>query len=368
MSLLPSRRQDLQALQVTPTTHAGLWLDKYTLHIQTTGHMADRDEADPRQSLVAQAADIPTPALYTDFFARWQQALIGLGAQSKRARTLGRIAIGLGNESVIETAITLHHTYGVPYLPGSALKGLAAGFAAQRLGPDWQESSAAYRTVFGTTAQAGYVTFFDAYPFPQPKSLLQPDIMAIHHPGYYQKAGESPPADWDDPNLVPFPTATGAYLIALAGPRAPWADAWVTTTFQILGFALAELGIGAKTSSGYGRLVFDAHEQAPGGAPAASATGQQPPPQESYALAKKRLLSEEPPPGRQRGAVRNTRDTYAFIAAVGGGAEVFVHQSDLRGGQGPLRNDQVVEFRLIPAAGKQRPKATDVVVLLQPHT
>src|SRR5207302_10163433 len=63
------------------------------------------------------------------------------GAKKRIAHVKGRMIIGLGDESVLETAITLHRTYGVPYIPGSALKGLAAAYVRQRLGEAWQKGS-----------------------------------------------------------------------------------------------------------------------------------------------------------------------------------------------------------------------------------
>ena len=170
--------------------------------------------------------------------------------------------IGLGDESVLETAITLHRTYGVPYIPGSALKGLAATYARQRLGEAWQkdsEASEAYKIVFGNTDDTGYITFFDALYIPGTgfkQKALYPDVIAVHHQKYYQDSN-NPPADWDDPNPVPFLTATGSYLIALAGSELQEQEAWIEKTFAILRHALAEMGIGAKTSSGYGRLELE---------------------------------------------------------------------------------------------------------------
>ena len=35
-----------------------------------------------------------------------------------------RLALGLGLDNVYETGITLHHTYGIPYIPASSLKGV----------------------------------------------------------------------------------------------------------------------------------------------------------------------------------------------------------------------------------------------------
>ena len=39
-----------------------------------------------------------------------------------------RMVIGLGNESVYETSMILHHIYGIPYIPGSAIKGVVRSY------------------------------------------------------------------------------------------------------------------------------------------------------------------------------------------------------------------------------------------------
>jgi|Deesub1362B_J571_1020462.scaffolds.fasta_scaffold00578_4 CRISPR-associated protein Cmr6 len=44
-------------------------------------------------------------------------------------KTKSRLIIGLGDESVYETSIRLHRNYGVPYISGSALKGVAKHYA-----------------------------------------------------------------------------------------------------------------------------------------------------------------------------------------------------------------------------------------------
>ncbi|ACA60314.1 type III-B CRISPR module RAMP protein Cmr6 [Candidatus Desulforudis audaxviator] len=240
---MSTRRTCLVSARKTPTTNAGLWLDKFIRN-------QAREDKDSRHDLVREVSDIPVPEEYSRWFERWRRVLQDYGAACRVAEVLGRIAVGLGEESVLETSVALHHTYGVPYIPGSALKGLAASFARQYLGDDWQANAGAYKTVFGDTDTAGYVIFFDALPLPGSR-LLYPDVITVHHEGYYQK-GDKPPADWDSPNPVPFLSATGKYLVALAGP-----DAWVKAAFEILQYALLNLGVGAKTSSGYGRLRLE---------------------------------------------------------------------------------------------------------------
>lgn len=43
-----------------------------------------------------------------------------------------RLIVGLGNPSVYETSITLHHIYGIPYIPGSAIKGVVRSYFIQK--------------------------------------------------------------------------------------------------------------------------------------------------------------------------------------------------------------------------------------------
>ncbi len=238
-----SRRNALKNVSKQSDTHAGLWLDKYIRSL-------DREDTESRRKLVQEVAGIKTPDAYTKWFARWRQALESMGTQIRIAQTQGRMVVGLGAESVLETSITLHHTFGVPIIPGSALKGLCAHYANQHLTEKWKIGSDAHRWMFGDTTYAGIVTFYDALPCPNQFELLRPDVMTVHHKEYYGD-GNSTPADWDSPNPVPFLSVTGQFLIALGGPKD-----WVEAGFKILEHALRELGIGAKTSSGYGRMEF----------------------------------------------------------------------------------------------------------------
>ena len=239
-----TRRECLVHVTPGPTTNASLWLDRF---------IKDQDsQGDSRRALVQEVAAIQQPECYSAWFDRWKQCLEECGAQFREAEVTGRMAVGLGEDSVLETSIALHHTLGVPYIPGSALKGLASSFARQRLGDDWQAGAedAAHAIMFGNTDSAGYVTFFDAMPISN-RSCVFPDVITVHHGAYYQ-TGTAPPADWDSPIPVPFLSANGKYLIAVAGPKE-----WVIAALAILAHALGSLGIGAKTSSGYGRLGME---------------------------------------------------------------------------------------------------------------
>src|SRR6266496_2290655 len=244
------------------TTNAGLWLDKYIKN-------QDQEDTDNRGTLVKEVAAISVPLAYKQFYRRWEYMLASVDVKTRIARAKGRMIVGLGDESVLETSIALHHTYGVPYIPGSALKGLAASYARQRLGEPWRKGDWAYNVIFGDTDNAGFITFFDALLHIDPDSdpdqpgasVLRRDTITVHHPDYYQGKKDATPSDWDSPTPIPFLSATGKYLIALAAPDLEDASPWITRTFKILRYALEEMGIGAKTSSGYGRMTLETRKE-----------------------------------------------------------------------------------------------------------
>ena len=258
---MDSRRNALTKIEVESiqgqAVHAGLWLDRYIKSQQ-------RKDDPSRHTLVTEVANLSIPPAYIAFYQIWEQMLKAYGAETRRATVKGRISVGLGSESVLETSIALHRTYGVPYIPGSALKGLAASYAKQRLGDEWQSKGDLYKTIFGQTDDAGYIVFFDALYIPDPnpqKRPLHPDVITVHHPKYYQGTGDVAPTDRDDPTPIPFLSATGIYLVALAAPDIEdkqQKKGWLSAAFTILEKALKDAGIGAKTSSGYGRMILEA--------------------------------------------------------------------------------------------------------------
>ncbi|MBX3015608.1 MAG: type III-B CRISPR module RAMP protein Cmr6 [Caldilineaceae bacterium] len=246
-----SRRNKLNIEGIIPS-HSGLWLDKYLL-------TPEKANVDVKRKLVKCVAKINvSDSLYAEFYKRWEKTLQVKKITPRKATVKGRMVIGLGAESVLETSVALHRTYGVPYIPGSALKGLSAAYAHQRLkDPKWKKGGEAHQVLFGDTTTAGYITFYDALYIPGSQKEDKPlhaDVITVHHPKYYQ-GGQAAPADWDSPTPIPFLSATGSYLIALS--TSPGADAWVDVAYEILGNALTEMGIGAKTSSGYGRMKLE---------------------------------------------------------------------------------------------------------------
>jgi CRISPR-associated protein Cmr6 len=232
-------------------------------------------------------------------------------AQVFSLETQWRTVVGLGGPNVLETAMTLHHLYGFPTIPGSALKGLTrarallgmaellqipvlapedyqrhqpqtplAQFEAFLVAEDGDDREGAwetlttnafladsplsdltmhdligfadtFRAIFGSIDRAGAVVFFEGVPENAPRFSL--DIMNPHYPDYYGEQSSEPPASYQDPRPVYFlTTASGASFSFAVAPRIPTANEMAQQAGKWLRLGLKTMGIGAKTVAGYG--------------------------------------------------------------------------------------------------------------------
>lgn len=242
-ALVPGRSQ-------ARADHPGLLLDRYLAEIETgTG-------SKPALETLYRAVSEASPsALYQHAYTHWRNVLGAFaGTAGAQSAVQGRLIVGLGAESVRESSISLHRAWGVPVIPGSALKGLARRYLERHLADDGQMIE--YRDVlFGSTERAGYVSFFDAWYVPDSAPDNRPlalDTITVHHPRYYNAApgARREPWDFDDPTPISFLSARGSYLVAVRGPD----ERWTGAALDLLTAALSDWGVGAKTSSGYGRL------------------------------------------------------------------------------------------------------------------
>ena len=199
---------------------------------------------------------------------------LGLYCESREMTVDWRLVIGLGGAAVYETDITLHHVYGIPYLPGSAVKGVTRSrVVAELFGNevgDKQRGALAdpgFCLVFGSPeksvagARRGVVRFFDAFPVTAPTLCL--DVMNPHYGPYY--TGEQPPADYHNPVPIPFLTVEKTSFMIWVGVEEKENTAVAGGVFdgktplavavEWMEQAMREQGIGAKTSVGYGYIV-----------------------------------------------------------------------------------------------------------------
>jgi CRISPR type III-B/RAMP module RAMP protein Cmr6 len=254
-----ARRSVLENLKPTAETHAGLLLQRYL-----TAHkpkQRDNTQDTPEEMLLDQATGVKVSEVYHAAFRRWlkqfvQKTPAGCARVHFTVQAAAPIAIGLGNASPLEVGIRLHHTYGMPLLPASALKGLCRR-VARLLHHESKLSDDAIDALFGFSrekqAAAGAVVFYDAWYVPrcEDDTPFHRDVITVHHPAYYGD-GKTPPTDFDDPTPVPFLVVKpGAqFLCVLDAPDHRWAD----FAQKMLLWGLENLGVGAKTNAGYGYL------------------------------------------------------------------------------------------------------------------
>ncbi|NPV10607.1 MAG: type III-B CRISPR module RAMP protein Cmr6 [Ignavibacteria bacterium] len=174
----------------------------------------------------------------------------GLQTYKFSASVSWRLVIGLGASHPQETSMTLHHIYGIPFIPGSAVKGVTRHWIIyNKFNQDEKnaEKDEKFIDIFGSQEQAGNIIFFDAFPIRKIK--LQIDIMNPHYPDYY--SNETAPADWQNPVPIKFLTIKNTQFLFILASKKNNKD-YLQTARDWLKEALENFGVGAKTSIGYG--------------------------------------------------------------------------------------------------------------------
>lgn len=206
---------------------------------------------------------------------------------------------GLGNEHPLENGFAFLNPYGLPYLPGSGVKGVLRQAARELASAEWGETKGWRNTpeypikiekkeillsmldvLFGReTPEAesehlrGVLSFWDVIPQIEGNSLAV-EIMTPHQGHYYQqqrdrKSGNSvSPHDSGQPNPISFltvPERTGfafhvvcdlPFLRRLA-PELAENGRWKALLAAAFAHAFDWLGFGAKTAVGYGAMRRD---------------------------------------------------------------------------------------------------------------
>jgi len=221
--------------------------------------------------------------------------LDGIRQENFRLKTAYRLVIGAGYPSFIENGFLFHHVYGIPYIPGETLKGLArtvfilsvaeAVKEETKLSEIEEELSEeaegisqqipkkiniildnytienpveTFRKIFGSKKRRGQVIFFDAYPVKfKPSEHFEAEIMNSHYGDYYQ-SGKAP-ADWLSPNPIHFLALKEgidfefSLGLALLEPMEDSEEKLLLTTARkLLEVGLENFGVGNKKRKGYG--------------------------------------------------------------------------------------------------------------------
>lgn len=185
--------------------------------------------------------------------------------------TVSRLAIGLGGAHPTENSLTFDHLLGVPYLPGSSIKGACRAWSeievdGSRIDADRVQSlfGSAPRSGSQTAKAAergGVLQFLAAHPRRRPD--LAVEIVNNHHMKYYgASASHRAKAEWTiEPLDIESPNPVFFLVIEAQVPfefHVLATDGEISTRdegLKILEDALKFIGIGAKTSVGYGRFA-----------------------------------------------------------------------------------------------------------------
>lgn len=211
------------------------------------------------------------------------------------ATSIAPFTTGLGNEHPLENGFAFLNPYGLPYLPGSGVKGVLRQAARELAGGDWGDSHgwrddktytlaadketlalSCIDVLFGLEATGnshhlrGALSFWDVMPQIRGDSLMV-EIMTPHQGHYYQSspaADSISPHDSGQPNPISFltvPPGSGftfhvvcdrAHLDRIA-PELAQDSRWhhlLTAAFE---HAFSWCGFGAKTAVGYGAMARD---------------------------------------------------------------------------------------------------------------
>lgn len=238
------------------------------------------------------------PIVLRELDRRTRKAAATLAAQGAtvlevEARQVERLVSGQGDHHALEAGFRLHPVFGVPFLPGSGLKGavrhalllrLASAENLADLREETLESAPrrlrdVMRSLFGTAIKdaraeerslradrvdsdhSGRVIALDAFPLEGARNLVEADVLTPHHDDYRK------------PNPVPYLVVPAGvrwrFVVALAPPwkgareQACPEDSHLLK--QALEDALTLFGLGGKTGAGHGRFRIEKKAQGEAG-------------------------------------------------------------------------------------------------------
>ncbi len=247
-------REELRPLyKAAKDAHPGLMLQR---------GLAEHDEENKKIKTehIKCICKSPVGKFYRNAYGRWKQAT----SDAQRFRSVilkveTRLFIGLTGGGMLETGCAIGHSHGVPYIPGSSIKGVVRAHADEQF--DTADGRAVCDELFGAPATenrpaglSGLITFHDAWWVPDSaKHPLVQEVVTTHHPDYYGNDGRKPATDFDSPVPNAQIAVQGQFRFVLEGPVA-----WLPLAEDMLIAGLSARGAGAKTRTGYGLFAPEA--------------------------------------------------------------------------------------------------------------
>ena len=188
----------------------------------------------------------------------------------------GRLAINLADSLIQNAGICLDRLFGLPYIPGSTIKGVCRHTALGELrtaqGGERLRVFDLFCAAFGTAEndfengdlcdycdlianrpknQRGSVAFLPAYPVTEAETVV--DLTNVHYPEYYRTGViENLAKERPQPNPFPAVEVGAQFAFCLVLSRSGAERQVLDAGRRWLQAALTVEGLGAKTAAGYG--------------------------------------------------------------------------------------------------------------------
>lgn len=123
-------------IESTVPEHLGLAYDRCAPLDPQTGKISD----DKRKDWLRRVGSVNIASDYQFAYERWAASLKTEDTILAEVEMAARLLVGHGNPSPTEVGLTVHHTWGVPIIPGSALKGLVSHYVETHYGPHMSDT------------------------------------------------------------------------------------------------------------------------------------------------------------------------------------------------------------------------------------
>ncbi len=234
------------------SAHAGLLLQRGLTDWEA-------GEKNQKRALIDTLTKVRASPLYALAFDRW--LMLTYQKPQRFAQTAamidGRLFTGLATGGTLETGVCTHHTYGVPMLPGSGIKGAVRSYA-HSIGLEGKY----LQVLFGSDEEedavstaSGSLIWHDAWWLEghehNARTPFVGEVITVHHQEYYSESSAA--ADGSESPIPNQQLAVqgGFYFVIEGDPQ------WAQFAMDLLKNALFEQGMGAKSASGYGYFKAD---------------------------------------------------------------------------------------------------------------
>ena len=184
-----------------------------------------------------------------EYDQRYRKMVINRGGILFELECMSDLIIGMGNAHPMENGFTFDHAQGLPFIPGSTIKGIwkAARRFYNSADHDETDENNSKNGKEKEDKTVDNFIFLDAIPI---SIKMKIDIMTPHYQPYYS-SGE-PPGDYYSPIPIQFVVVSkeSKFLWGMI----PRTKANLNEPVTLIQKWLNNFGIGSKTAVGYGRI------------------------------------------------------------------------------------------------------------------